>query len=490
MKKYIVTIIILVISCSLNAQSQLQFYTMNRVVQSSFINPAADIPYGGHVGGLLIPIFGQLPPSTYFNVRNSAFAYNDLFHFGKGIKSDDLILDLDEFMKEFKQAKYDNIRFNTHLELLTIGFKGRKTKAFWTINLTEKINFGASVPYDFFNLLLNGNAEYMREGKPQDFSRSAISATAYLEFGVGASFPLNDKLRMGARGKLLWGQANIETQINKLTLNTIENEGYVMQFDADASIRSSMPLLLTGAIFTKDSIDAEFNDELTSKEYLLSNLKFKNMGAAFDIGFQYKPIDKVKVFGSISDLGFIRWNNQAQQLHSKGQYDFYGVEIKPVEPFDSTKYSSQFDAIGDRLLDTLVSTFLPEFSDDKSYTSMIPLNIYIGGEYEVNKMLQVGLLYRGDYHKKNYSQSGTIYLNAPLTNWVSLHASYTIANYTFNNIGAGLTLRGGPFLWYFSCDNVIGAIWPQKARMVNLRMGLNILFNYKDKVNKPRFKAY
>lgn len=490
MKKYIAIIIILVLSYSLKAQQQLQFYTMNRALQSYFINPAAESPYGGHVGGLLLPIFGQLPPSTYFHVQNSAFAYNDILHFGKGEKSNNLVLDIDKFMKEFKHAKSDQMRFNTHLELFNLGFKGKYTNAFWTINLTEKINFGFALPYDLTDFFLNGNAPYMQEGKIHNFSNFGINATAYLEFGVGASFPINEKLQLGIRGKLLWGQANVETQVNKLTLNTIENEGYIMKLDADVAVLSSMPLLLSGAMFTKDTVISEFNKDVYGKEYILSNLRFKNMGGAIDIGFQYKALDQLKFFGSVTDLGAIYWNNKGQKLQSKGQYDFYGVEIKPIEPFDSTHYANHFEAIGDRLIDTLVSTFTPEFSENVSYTTMIPTNIYVGGEYEVHQMFQVGLLYRGEFYKKNYAQSGTIYVNAPLTNWVSLHASYTIANHTFNNIGAGLTLRGGSLLWYFACDNVLGAILPQKTRMVNLRMGLNLVFNYKQKINKPRFKTY
>jgi hypothetical protein len=138
----------------------------------------------------------------------------------------------------------------------------------------------------------------------------------------------------------------------------------------------------------------------------------------------------------------------------------------------------------------LVATFEPTFKDGKKYTTMLPTTFYVGGEYVLNPKLQLGLLYRGEIFKKNYAQSGTIYLNAPVASWVSLHASYTIANRTFDNIGAGLTLRGGPLLWYFACDNVLGAIIPARARMTNIRMGLNFLFDYKQKVNKPRFRTY
>ncbi|MDR2835592.1 MAG: DUF5723 family protein [Bacteroidales bacterium] len=489
-KIYILILISVVLGINAKAQQGMQFYTMNRVFQSGFMNVAAESPYTGHVGGLIVPIFGQLPPSMYLNVTNSGFHWNNLYHHGTGSQADSLVLDLNNFMKNLKKAKVNNTFINTHLELLNIGWLGRGD-IFWSFNLTEKINVGFSLPYDLFELGIHGNYDYMMEGKPLDFSKLDVNALIYTELGIGASIPVNDKLRIGVRAKLLWGNANVETNIKKLTLNTatIEDD-YRMTFDADMNVRSSLPILSSLNFYGTDSVKAEMND--FNGEFLKNNiLKFKNLGGAIDLGFQYQIIDEVKVFASATDLGFIHWNNNTQKLSSKGEFTFRGLEIKPID-FDSIKYKNQWEALAKEFGDSVLNIFQPELQNDEEYTTFLPSNIYAGVEYKIFDQLQVGLLYRGQFYRKQYLQAGTLYINAPVCKIVSIHASYTVANHSYNNIGFGLTLRLGPVLWYSSFDNVLGMILPQKARMINVRMGCNLVFGYNDKAknNIPRFKTY
>ena len=492
MKKLIVIISVLVLGTTVMAQHDLQFITMNRAVQSYYINPAAaaDSPYGGHVSGILVPIIGQLPPSMYIHVQNSAFNWSNIFHYGKGKKSGDgpLYLDIDNFMSSFNKAKSDQIRFSTHIDLFDLGFRG-KSGIFWTVNLTEKINFAAALPYDLCGLILDGNGPYMRENKAVDMTKLGLDFTVYTEFGVGAGFKLGDKVNVGIRGKFLLGHANVGTDIKKLTMMT-DNENYNLTFDADATARMSLPLILAeSSVFSKDSVNAVLDTvNMKDAKFYLKHA-FGNYGGAADIGISYKPIEQLNVFLSVKDLGAIRWNNNSQQIQSKGKFVFEGVLVKPLES-DTATFEDLIKEIPKRLADTLLTKFEPEFMDAKAYTTMLPTTFYVGAEYILNSKLQVGALYRGEIFKKNYAQSATVYLNAPLTSWVSLHASYTIANHTFDNVGAGLTLRGGPLLWYFACDNVLGAVLPYKTRMTNIRMGLNFIFDYKQVNNRPRFKTY
>ena len=68
---------------------------------------------------------------------------------------------------------------------------------------------------------------------------------------------------------------------------------------------------------------------------------------------------------------------------------------------------------------------------------------------------------------------------------VSASLNYTIMNRTFNNFGAGLALKAGPFNWYIISDNIPlvyareineNIIIPHKARAVNFRIGFNLVF--------------
>ena len=49
-------------------------------------------------------------------------------------------------------------------------------------------------------------------------------------------------------------------------------------------------------------------------------------------------------------------------------------------------------------------------------------------------------------------------------------------NQTFNNFGLGFGLKAGPFQFYFTNDNLSSLFSPHKARAIDFRFGLNLLF--------------
>jgi hypothetical protein len=44
------------------------------------------------------------------------------------------------------------------------------------------------------------------------------------------------------------------------------------------------------------------------------------------------------------------------------------------------------------------------------------------------------------------------------------------------NFGAGLMLKGGPLQLYFVTDNLGSLLDPHKAKYVNARLGINLIF--------------
>lgn len=62
MKKYTGIIAFLVITFCASAQIDNTMYFMDRLPQSSYINPAQTPNCKFHIGGLIIPVLGQLLP--------------------------------------------------------------------------------------------------------------------------------------------------------------------------------------------------------------------------------------------------------------------------------------------------------------------------------------------------------------------------------------------------------------------------------------------
>lgn len=475
MKKYILLIFFAAaLGSAVNAQQALTMYNMDRVMQTQFVNPSADIPYKIHIGGLLVPIAGQIPPPMYFNYANNSFKWNHIYH-PSGIENDtSYVLDIPLFMD--KLQKTTHMRFETNFELINVGIK--LENMFLTVALTEKMRYGLSLPYDLFEFTLNGNMPYMEQDKPLDFSGLGANFTHYRELAVGVSMIANDKITVGGRIKLLFGQANFNTNIDELSLYT-DPDDYSMTWTTDMKIQSSLPIYYDYMVHNVengiDSISFDLNEESLDmfKDNPLSYpFNFKNLGIGFDLGVTYKLTPEIDLYASLLDFGFISWNTNPQNLVSKGQYDYRGLQVEMWEDNDEMQESL------DNMVDTILNTFKFDLLES-GYVTWLPSSIYLGGKYKFHEKLHFTGLYRGEFYRKSYFQSFTLGVNSNLTNWLSAHVTYSLAHRTADNIGVGFSARLGPVNWYMVTDGLTQLIFPQSARNLNIRMGCNIVFGYK-----------
>lgn len=464
MKKTIIIFIsIFALYSFANAQQGMTLFNMNRVLQSQWVNPATQLEHKIEIGGLLAVPLGLLPPPMYFNYANNSFHYNHLFHMGTGLKADSLVLDLDQFQSKLRNTTH--MRFDFQLELINVGI--RLENYYLSFALTEKIKWGMSLPYDLFEFALNGNRPYMLEGKPHDFSNLNVNFTHYREFAVGLSTRSTDKLNFGGRAKILFGQSNFSTEINKLTLNTDPNN-YNMTFDADMAIRGSFPVEFLE--YDKDSmklsVDEDAFDNFQPQDYLLN---FSNIGMAFDFGASYKINDDIEVFASVTDFGLISWNSNPVSFNSKGEFLFRGIQVDLWETEEEQEEAMQDFA------DSVLNIFNFE-QVNSSYVSFLPSSVYLGGVYKLHEKIHFGALYRSEFYRGTMMPSFSLSANSNLTKWFSAHASYSIMHNSAANLGLGLTLKLGFINWYFVTDNITGMIFPQKMKNLNFRFGCNWVF--------------
>lgn len=479
MKKYILLLIFTGVFSLTQAQQALTLYNMDRVMQSQFVNPSIDVPYKFHLGGLLIPIFGQLPPPLYFNYATNSVYYNHIFHMGEGTKADSLVLDIPLFMNRLHNTNH--FRFDTQFELFNLGI--RLENMFITVALTERFKYGFSLPYDIFEFVLNGNMPYMLEGKPHDFSGLGVNFTHFREFAIGGSMKANDDITVGARMKILFGLANVTTDFKEFSLYT-DPEDYSLTAVTDMKVHASLPVYFDYMVHSTDghldSLDFGINEE--SVDAFMANgefgavtsymTNFKNVGLGFDFGANYKFNPEIEFFASVTDFGFISWNTNPQNFISKGEYDFRGIQVEIWEDEEDMNESME------KLVDTLVNTFIFDLVET-GYVTWLPSSIYVGGKYKFHELLHFTALYRGEFYRKTYMQSVTLGINSNLTNWLSAHLTYSIANNYWGNVGFGLSSRMGFMSWYLITDSFTNMIWPQKLKNLNIRIGCNMVFGYK-----------
>ncbi len=414
------------------AQQDLVLYSMQSIPQSMYYNPALTPKSKVNIG---------LPgiSSIYINFSNSGFSYSNLVKKGK---DDSLHIDVDNMIS--KLAKNNYINANAHVDLLSFGFRLKKN--YFSFNATEKINVRFLYPKDFMKLVWHGNGAFLGETLNLGF---AMDASHYREYALGMARVINDKLTVGGKFKYLYGMENVNTANSTVTLKT-DPSAYDLTATADILVNTS------------------FNDSIPSVPAYL--FKKKNNGFGLDAGANYKLNDKYSFSASITDLGFITWRSDVKNYYTRNtSFTFEGIDAAQL--LDTAQNPSGTD----KLLDSLKNIFKINESAEK-YTTWLSSQVFIGGNYHINEKNYAGVLLRGQFFHQSFSPSVTISYNTQLGRWLYASAGYSILNRSYNNLGLGFSVNGGPVQLYMASDNVLGMIFPQSSRNINLRLGINLTF--------------
>lgn len=447
------------------------------------LNPANYTNCKISCGGLIQPITGQILPPININYNNNSFAYKQVIHKGVGSKQDSLIVDVNNILNKSKRFIYADI----YLQIPWLYFSYIwKDQWYFSIGINEKFYFRTNVPRDLLVLLWEGNGQSFL-GKNALFSYSGVTANWHREYFVGIGTQLTDKIKIGGRLKLLFGKMNIYTKKNYTSFYTNEND-YALTLTTNTIIMQSQPFIDIKQFeydYSGDSIkfDADTTLNLSKAEFkdFRKNVFFnsKNTGIATDLGIIYKQNNKVTVYASLLDFGFIRYRQNADGIKVKGEFTFDGWNIQP----HLTKNDSLIEENIDRFKDSVIKIFDPQLIS-KPYNYWIVSRFYVGATYEINKFLSAGILTRSEFFINRLHSSITLSSLFKPLKWLNFNLSYTIQNNTFNNAGLGIAVKSGFLFTYITTDNVFGLIWPQSARNINLHMGINWAFGCKKKEYK------
>ncbi len=477
----------LVIPFTLEAQENQTLYYMG-LPQSRLMNPALQSSCGFYLG---------LPgvSSVYFNYSNNGFSPDDFIFKGTGEYADSLITilhpsyDIDDFLDKFPERLY--ISPEAHVQLFALGFRSGDT--YFTFDITEKANFFLSLPKDFMTLAFHGNSAFI--GGTADFSDITFDMTEYRQYGMSLSKKINKNLSFGAKGKLLFGKANLSVKNTDLGITIDEENTFVHTLHSDISLNVSAPITVTtdSAGFIED---LDIKEDMDTDEGIIDFiLNTGNMGFAVDLGAVYNIADYFTLSASIVDLGYINWKQNVYNFVSKGTYNFEGIDTSPE--FDVNDNSDLGD-VAEAMLDSIADIFKP-LSQEEAYITMLPTKIYLGGTFNVSEKLNLGLLSKSQIYKGKIQQALTVSANTNLGNALMTSVSYTMSNNSYNNLGVGLSFRGGPFQFYFVSDHipvtfnkiqfedngdVTSFPFPTNLKRINIRFGLNFVFG----CNPKRFK--
>ncbi len=441
------------------AQHSNILYFMDGVPQSYLVNPANQPRCNLYIGIPVISPFQVFLGSSSFNVSDIMWYENDSTRFFYNTLESQ-----EDFLNKLGKNNFISAEASTNI--FSFGFKSGEL--YYTYDLTERVTFRGYYPGDLFRLFLQGN----ERGDEFDMSSIGAEAIAFLELAAGVTHSVNDQLKLGYRGKILLGHANISSRRTNLKLLTDDVWTIRSKFDINAT--------LPAVIIPRDASgnfqfgEIEIQEDLSTSDYI--KIATGNKGFAVDLGLLYTPMDNLTLSASLLDVGFIRWRNYTYNMSQDVEYIYDGIEFN---------YSRR-DSIFNDFVDTLKNTFvLNNVNGEDPYTSFLGAKLYVGGKYQIIEEISVGLLSRTEIFKGQIREQLTLSANFYPIKEIAASLSYSIMYRSFNNFGIGLSFKPGPFNIYIITDNIpftfavdqsSGAPIPYKTRALNLRFGFNLVF--------------
>jgi len=464
------------------AQNSQVLYYMN-IPQNHFLNPALRPSNSVYIG--LPGISG-----VNVNINNNFFNFSDIFEVSK--QGDSTIslfhpdYDISKFTSKLKDMNY--LEPQAAVQFFGLGFSaGRDLYIFLDVN--ERVEMDLALPGDMLKLAFEGNEQFA--GKTIDLNSLRTNVSYYREAGLGFSKDITRILRLGIKGKLLFGVANVSLD-NKALSVTVQDD-FTHTVDADLMANISAPV---GFYMNDDNIidSVSFDEdrfETTSgiSDYLLET---GNPGFSLDIGAELRLTEKIHFSAAVTDLGFIKWKRDISNIAAESQFEFSGVDFEDVYNGDKT-----FEEVGEEILDSLKNSFHMTDSDIP-YRTNLPLGVSFGASYSPSGSFTLGLLSYTRITGNQFREALTLSANLNLGNAFSTTLTYTTANYRYDNFGFGLAFRLGFFQFYALADR-IPITWnkilndgesiplPENFNTIHARLGMNLVFgnNVKRKNDKP-----
>lgn len=435
----------------LAAQQNNTLYFMHSLPESNWLNPAVQIP---------CKVFVGLPALTsiHVNIANSAFSYNDVIVPGT---ADSIQLNPDHMLNSAGKTEYLDAEVN--LNLIAFGFLYKKY--YFSFMVNDRIEATAGYPGNLFVLALKGNASYT--GQRLDLSNFLANALYFREWSIGASKILDDKWQVGVRGKLLFGKANTRTNESTLGLYT-GNTIYPLRVDSRIEQDFSPIEVTRNTDGTVRSVSLPGNMDIGS--FLLNS---ENKGLALDLGALYKWDENITLSFSALDLGFINWNTSPVKFTQRTN-----PIIINYSGFNTDSVNNGFDNTRD-MIDS-ITRGMEFLAAPTSYTTWLYPKIYLGGTYKLLDELNIGLLSKLEFRGYRTIPSLTASANYEMNKNLALTGSLSYLYGSFANLGGGFSIRTPNFGFYAVSDNIYGMFKYKSTRVLNIRLGFNLLFRCKE----------
>ena len=445
----------------LSAQNMRTGYFMDGYAFKFKMNPAM----GSSRGFVALPVLGNLNLGVESNLGMSSVLYP--LQDGSGLTTFlNSEVDVATAMKKFDARNYINA--NTDLSVLAFGFWGKKGRMFHTVDLSVKADVATSLPYDLFRFAKEGSVN----GNVFDLSDTGVKVNSHISLAYGFSLPIGKHVRFGARAKFLMGFADVEASLKGTKFITGADGIYAV---TDGSAKGALPFGMYLPVNEQNYVDWESigNTFSTESEAIASTCK--NFGGAVDLGVTVDFLEDFTASASVTDLGFISWNNYSSAAAAKSA-DGAPKTTYVVRSGEET----DFENIGDEFLKCLDFNV----ADDRTNKAlMLDPTVYVGLEYRMPfyRRMSVGLLSTTKIAGIYTWTEGRISLNVNPANWFSVATNYAYSTFG-HSTGFAFTFHLPGFNMFVGTDsflpmtNVSPQFIPINSVNTTVTYGINIMF--------------
>ncbi len=439
----------------------------------------------GHpvVAQISAPLF-MIPDNFYSQMANPSYMRSDEattitlpflsgFSFGNhgNIKLTDLIVvsesgsPIVRFDRFAQFAKPDN-HIGQMLSVPLFYYSFPVEKGSMSFYYSENSSTSVKFKKDAFDFVLNGNQN--ENYRSFDSREINLFALGYSEFAFGYARKLNDSWSVGARAKILFGEAFASLSNWSYGLETSDDDGEVRLFsEGDGRLYSPLPLVLA----ERGKIDAVVFRNVLQKYFF----NFSNPGLAIDLGASWFIDEQNTITFAARDLGGIWFRKNAMDVYQEGEHKFLGFDISGAvgSPDDPGYIDSELSVYYEKV--KIRDVFQP-FTDTARFVQGLVPKTALHYQYNYSGKLMFGLTNQSifaPYKFRNILSASSIQRSSLFSVFenISLHE---LKNVT---IGAGVQFESDNFQAFVAIDNLLAMYYPANQRTYFLSFGTSFLLN-------------
>ena len=461
--KNLFTAALMAVGCSAAAQTINSAYFTEDYKFRHMLNPA----FGNEQNYVSIPALGNISVNTHGN-----FGYRDV------IMSNPMYPSLSDkkmttFLNPYISAEDALSGFSTgnnritgdvSLTILSAGFKA--FGGYNTIEINSRTTTGVSLPYELFEFAKNtGNHSY-------NIGDINAHAQSFAEIAFGHSRQINDKLRLGAKLKVLVGLGRADVKMRNMKADLTAEDKWTITGEAttDVSMKG----------FSYVSEEKEYNIEGSGTYERVNDVDLDGVGVggfgmAIDLGGVYEINEDWTVSASVLDLGFISWTNDMLAENRSKSFVFNGFHDVSVTSDRGEEIDTKVDRYGDQLADF---ANLTDMGDKGGRSTGIGATINVGAEYTlpVYRMVSCGALCTSRINGAYSWTEGRLSANYAPLNWLDGGVSFAVNSFT-TSMGWVLNLHPKGYNFFIGMDHILGKTSKEMIPLssnASLTVGMNI----------------